>query len=67
MERKVYIYSLEYPEGNVRYIGKTIDLKRRYVNHLYSAKEEKNKKEKLDFFFKEERFKTYNECYRYCS
>lgn len=39
-----FIYSLEYPEGNVRYIGKTIDLKRRYVNHLYSAKEEKTKK-----------------------
>lgn len=30
MERKVYIYSLEYPEDNVRYIGKTINLKQGY-------------------------------------
>lgn len=37
MERKVYIYSLEYPEDNVRYIGKTINLKQRYRRHIYDS------------------------------
>lgn len=34
----VFIYSLEYPEGNVRYIGKTIDPKKRLTGHLYPTK-----------------------------
>lgn len=37
MERKVYIYSLEYPEDNARYIGKTINLKQRYRRHIYDS------------------------------
>lgn len=37
MDRKVYIYSLEYPEGNIRYVGKTIDLKQRYRRHIYDS------------------------------
>jgi hypothetical protein len=36
-----FIYSLEYPEGNVRYIGKTIDPKRRLSGHLYPNVNEK--------------------------
>lgn len=46
MERKVYIYSLEYPEGNIRYIGKTIDLKQRYRRHIYDS-ERKTSSKKL--------------------
>ena len=34
----VYIYTLEYPEGNVRYVGKTQDLKTRFCKHLRDAK-----------------------------
>lgn len=39
---KYYIYSLEFPEGNIRYIGKTLDPKRRYWQHLHfiSSKKE---------------------------
>ena len=33
-----YIYSLSYPAGNVRYIGKTNDVKSRYHKHLRDAK-----------------------------
>lgn len=29
-----FIYSLEFPEGNVRYIGKTNDIKKRYRGHI---------------------------------
>lgn len=31
MERFAYIYALEYPEGNIRYIGKTVNLRKRLV------------------------------------
>lgn len=34
LKDKVYIYSLEYPLGNVRYIGKTEDLTKRLNGHL---------------------------------
>ena len=33
-EKQSYIYSLEYPEGNVKYIGKANDLKKRLKGHL---------------------------------
>ena len=33
-ERMSFIYSLEFPEGNVRYIGKTKDIKKRYRGHI---------------------------------
>lgn len=46
MSKECIIYSLEYPEGNVRYIGKTtMDLKVRFRGHLVgrnSAKTHKN-------------------------
>ncbi len=32
-----YIYALEYPEGNVRYIGKTVNLRKRYHRHIYQC------------------------------
>lgn len=34
----VYIYTLEYPEGNIRYVGKTCDLKARFKKHIRDAK-----------------------------
>jgi hypothetical protein len=37
MERKVFIYSLEYPKNNIRYIGKTINLKQRLKRHIYDS------------------------------
>lgn len=37
MNKNTYIYSLEYPEGNVRYIGKANNPNRRYKNHLSSS------------------------------
>lgn len=33
-EKHTYIYSLEFPEGNIRYIGKADNLKKRYQGHL---------------------------------
>jgi len=33
-----YIYSLEYPEGNIRYIGKSNNPKKRFSNHLEDYK-----------------------------
>ncbi len=38
MERKVYIYSLEYPENNICYIGKTINMEQRFKRHIYDSK-----------------------------
>lgn len=38
MEKLVYIYALEYPEGNIRYIGKTVNLRRRYKRHIREAR-----------------------------
>lgn len=38
MEKLVYIYALEYPKGNIRYIGKTVNLQQRYARHLRDAK-----------------------------
>lgn len=33
-----YIYALEYPEGNIRYIGKTVNLRKRYHRHINDAR-----------------------------
>lgn len=41
MKRTTYIYSLSYPEGNIRYIGKTNIPKNRIRNHIYEAKRNK--------------------------
>lgn len=38
MENFVYIYSLEYPLGNVRYIGKTKNLAQRLQKHIREAR-----------------------------
>lgn len=38
MERFAYIYALEYPEGNIRYIGKTVNLRKRYHRHINDAR-----------------------------
>ena len=37
-DNMVFIYSLEYPEGNIRYIGKTINLKNRLSGHYDEIK-----------------------------
>lgn len=36
--KTVYIYSLEDKEGNIRYIGKTTDMKRRLYSHIADSK-----------------------------
>jgi len=41
---KVYIYILKCPEGNIRYVGKTVNPKRRLHSHIYEAKKYKNKR-----------------------
>jgi len=39
MEEKVaYIYTIEWPEGNVRYVGKTIHPHRRFKRHIQEAR-----------------------------
>lgn len=37
MNKSTYIYSLEYPKGNIRYIGKSNNPKKRLNNHLAGA------------------------------
>lgn len=37
MEECVYIYALEYPKGNVRYIGKANNFRKRYRRHIRDA------------------------------
>jgi len=39
--KKVYIYYLKDKEGNIRYIGKTINIKRRLYSHIAEAKRNK--------------------------
>ena len=41
MDRKGYIYSLEYPEGNIRYIGKSFNPYKRFLHHLYPSNNQK--------------------------
>lgn len=42
--RQVYIYSLEYPKGNVRYIGKSTNPQKRYNSHIEDAVKSTNSK-----------------------
>lgn len=37
MKKIAYIYTLEYPEGNIRYVGQSKDSKHRYYDHLHDA------------------------------
>ena len=37
MNKSTYIYSLEYPKGNIRYIGKSNTPKKRFNDHLSAA------------------------------
>lgn len=37
MDDRVYIYALEYPKGNVRYIGKANNFRKRYKRHIRDA------------------------------
>lgn len=39
----IYIYTLEYPEGNVRYVGKAKDLNKRLQGHVSKIKERTHK------------------------
>ncbi len=39
--KKTYIYSLSFPEGNVRYVGKTNNPNERLNQHIYQAKRNK--------------------------
>jgi len=41
MKEKTYIYSLSFPEGNIRYIGKSDEPKKRLRSHIYEAKRNK--------------------------
>lgn len=42
---KIYIYTLEHPDTNeIRYIGKTSNLKRRYYHHTNKKEHEKNRR-----------------------
>ena len=36
---KAYVYTLEYPEGNIRYVGQSKDPKKRYYDHLRKSRE----------------------------
>lgn len=42
--KKVYIYCLKCPAGSIRYIGKTINPKKRLSSHIYEAKTLENKR-----------------------
>lgn len=39
----IYIYSLSDPNGNIRYIGKTINIKRRLYSHIAESKRNNNR------------------------
>lgn len=41
MTRQSHIYALEYPVNNIRYVGKTVNLDKRYNSHLNSWKRTK--------------------------
>jgi hypothetical protein len=45
-QNQVFIYSLSYPEGNVRYIGKSINMQQRLEAHLSESKTGRTKKNK---------------------
>ncbi len=39
----IYIYSLSDPNGNIRYIGKTTNIKRRLYSHIAESKQNNNR------------------------
>ena len=49
MEKKVYIYSLNGPNGDIRYIGKTINPKRRLSSHIQEAKSKPGERHVLNW------------------
>lgn len=51
MKNNVYIYCLKCPEGNIRYIGKTINLKRRLAGHIYEAKKHRGDRYVLNWIY----------------
>ena len=38
MKKMAYIYTLEHPEGNIRYVGQSIDPVDRFKHHLNEAR-----------------------------
>jgi len=47
--KKIYIYCLKDPNGLIRYIGKTTNIKRRLYGHIYEAKKSKGKRYVLNW------------------
>jgi len=48
---KVYIYCLKCPEGNIRYIGKTVNIKRRLSAHINESKKHKGRRHVLNWIY----------------
>lgn len=46
---KIYIYTLEDNQGNIRYVGKTTNIKRRLYSHIAEAKLNKSKRYVLNW------------------
>lgn len=46
---KLYIYVLKCPEGNIRYVGKTNNLKKRLYSHINEAKKGKGRRYVLNW------------------
>lgn len=49
--KEVYIYVLKCPEGNIRYVGKTINLKKRLYSHILEAKSFKKRRHVLHWIY----------------
>jgi hypothetical protein len=47
--KKAYIYILKCPEGNIRYVGKTINPKKRLSSHISEAKRNKGRRYVLNW------------------
>ena len=49
--KKLYIYVLKCPEGNIRYVGKTNNLKKRLYSHINEAKKRKSRRYVLNWIY----------------
>lgn len=47
--KKIYIYTLSSPSGEIKYVGKTTDIKRRLSSHVSEAKKNPGKRYVLNW------------------
>lgn len=51
--KKVFIYCLKDADGNIRYVGKTTNIKRRLSGHISDAKRNKGRRHVLNWIYSE--------------